>query len=164
MSFQGKPQCRMCGQSQSLTSEHWRRRSRYLITDHTPPTVRGSGHPLLIRKHSGKQPVTSESQSLEGLIYPAAMQAKDTSSIHVLTLAELWLKRVIWSFSTMLSLLLLRYFIETETLAVSGAINSSPLVTSPTSPETHKVSITAIQKNSCKPGQIDRDNRSARTE
>lgn len=64
----------------------------------------------------------------------------------------------------MLSLLLLRYFIETETLAVSGAINSSPLVTSPTSLEKHKVSITAIQKNSCKPGQIDRDIRSERTE
>lgn len=88
------------------------------------------------------------------------MQAKDTWSHDALILAELWVKRMIWSFSEMLSLLLLRYFIETETLAVSGAINSSPLVTSPTSPEKNKVSITAIQKNSCKPGQIDRDIRS----
>lgn len=92
------------------------------------------------------------------------MQAKGTWSHEALILAELWVKRMIRSLSKMLSLLLLRYFIETETLAVSGAINSSPLVTSPTSLEKHKVSITAIQKNSCKPGQIDRDIRSEKTE
>lgn len=92
------------------------------------------------------------------------MQAKDIWSHEALILAELWVKRMIRSLSEMLSLLLLRYSIETETLAVSGAINSSPLVTSPTSLEKHKVSITAIQKNSCKPGQIDRDIRSERTE
>lgn len=118
----------------------------------------------IIRKCSRIQPGTPESQSLAGLIFPAAMQAKDIWSHEALILAELWVKRMIRSLSEMLSLLLLRYSIETETLAVSGAINSSLLVTSPTSLEKHKVSITAIQKNSCKPGQIDRDIRSERTE
>lgn len=116
-----------------------RRRSRPPLTNHTPPTDNSSGPRPIIRKCSRKQPGSSESQSLAGLISPAAVQAKDTWSHEALILAELWVKRTIRSLSEMLSLLLLRYFIETETLAVSGAINSSPLVTSPTSPEKHKV-------------------------
>lgn len=53
---------------------------------------------------------------------------------------------------------------QKDTLAVFGAINNSPSVTSPTSSEKREGSVTTIQRDSYRTGQIDRDIRKERGE